>query len=312
MTRKSLFRAPVATETATNAARAAAPVVAPETEGPARDRALLSQTYKSDFDVRKACNAIKRTSSLTSAAVLTGATPESLVALAETVSIQALERLGFDISKTTSLGSVMPMMLESVALVVGDAAHYGADEQEMGKAAEQIVKTMVEVSRTRSMRGAVEARWPEDMDNETAVRLSAILALTPVSIEIEGFDFFHKPSIALRHATRVVVLAAFEMVDELCPASASAHARSVFAQSALQSMGRLYASCWKREADTTVKALGAMSPAQRTKAAAEMAGRSFAEMMGPVDTRFAQTCADLNAASGLAVTAAAAPARNKP
>lgn len=251
---------------------------------------MLSAVADASVDIRKACNGIKRMSSLGAASMVTGMDPKKTVAAAEAMAFDVLESIGFDVKDASRLASVMPMMLEATSLVIADAA-YHAEEQSLGedallKAAKFGVGVLSEIAKSRAVAKMVEPSYPSDMDSIVALRISAASAMAQVAVEIAEFDFMHTSAECVREAGKLVVKAATQGATKLAPSQASTASRLMLTQSLVHSAAKVYAAAWRAVARDEAARLDALSSESLDAALAEMEAQSLASLIEPVNKRF--------------------------
>lgn len=257
---------------------------------PRRTR-VLSGVAEATVDVRKACNGIKRMSSLGAASMVMGMDPKRTVAAAEAMAFDVLKSIGFDVCDESRLEAVLPMMMEATALVIADAA-YHAEEEGLGQelllnASKFGVGVLSEVARSRAVAKMVEPAYPGDMDAIVALRLTAASAMAHVAVEIAEFDYVHTPADCIKESGKVVVKAAMEAASTLAPSQASPGARLMLSQSLIQSASKVYAASWRAVAQMEAARLDALSEVARNASLDAMEAASLSTLLAPVNQRFA-------------------------
>lgn len=251
---------------------------------------ILSGASESAVDVRKACNGIKRTASLSAAAMLTGIDPKRSVELAESMAMTALRSAGFDVSDEVRLASVLPMMIEASCIVLADAAHRAGRTALAGSALDEAamngVATIVEVIKSRSVAKMSEQAYPSDMDAVIALRLTAAAAVTHVAVEISEFDFAHSAVACIREAGKVVVNAALEAAENLAPKQASNASRLMLSQSLIHSAAKVYGATWKAVAREEMTRMNGLSDFEWNAEMDAMGKSSLALLLVPINARF--------------------------
>jgi len=252
---------------------------------------MLSGIAEATIDVRKACNGIKRMSSLGAASMVMGMDPKRTVATAEAMAFDVLKSIGFDVSDQSRIEAVLPMMMEATALVIADAAYHaerdGLDQEFLHNASKFGVGVLSEVAKSRAVAKMVEPSYPGDMDSVVALRLTAASAMAQVAVEVAEFDFGHTPADCIKESGRVVVKEAMEAASKLAPAQASPGARLMLSQSLIQSASRVYAASWRAVAQMEAARLDALNDVAREASLDAMEAAPLASLLAPVNQRFA-------------------------
>jgi hypothetical protein len=254
---------------------ASAPVV--------RKGSFLADVEKADGDIYKGCNGIKRMGSVAAAAIFMDAEPEQVARVVERVSDTTIQAFGFNLDDREKLGAVSAMVMEPVAAIVAQAARNDLSIEDLQDVSVKLSRAVIATAQLRPVQRAVEQRWPADLDSSTMMKLSACLALTPIAVEAEEFDFFCGPSVCLKEAARLVVEHALEIADRFAPENASDGARLVLSQSIIQSAGRLYAACYRREAQRVRASIAALPNDRRAAEAARIKELAKADMKADKD-----------------------------
>ena len=269
--------------------RAAQQSVAPQAD-PRRTR-VLSGVAEATIDVRKACNGIKRMSSLGAASMVMGMDPKRTVAAAEAMAFDVLKSIGFDVSDETRLEAVLPMMMEATALVIADAAYHadkeGLTQEPLLNASKFGVGVLSEIAKSRVVAKMVEPSYPGDMDAVVALRLTAASAMAQVAVEIAEFDFAHTPADCIKECGKVVVKAAMDAASKLAPSQASPGTRLMLSQSLIQSASKVYAASWRAIAEMEAARLDSLNDDARNASLDAMEATPLTTLLAPVNQRFA-------------------------
>jgi len=256
---------------------------------PRRTR-VLSGVAEATIDVRKACNGIKRMSSLGAASMVMGMDPKRTVAAAEAMAFDVLKSVGFDVSDEIRLEAVLPMMMEATALVIADAAYHaekeGLGQESLLNASKFGVGVLSEVAKSRAVAKMVEPAYPGDMDAVVALRLTAASAMAQVAVEIAEFDFAHTPADCIKEGGKVVVKAAMEAAAKLAPSQTSLGTRLMLSQSLIQSASKVYSAAWRAVSQMEVARLDALSASAREASLDAMEAASLTALLAPVNQRF--------------------------
>jgi hypothetical protein len=251
---------------------------------------ILSGAADAAMAVRKACNGIKRMSTITVATMVAGVDAKEAVAASHGMAMAVLKSIGFDIDNAERVDAVLPMVLEATSTVLADAARHSKSwkfgGEELEKAASAGVATMSAVAKSRAIARMIEPGWPADIDTTTALRLAAASAMTQVAVEVSVFDFMHPQADCIKEAGRIVVKAATEAARDLAPPQSSSAARLMLTQNMIQSAARLYAAAWRAAAADQVAELDALSDAACDARLQAMEKASLTELLAPVAKRF--------------------------
>ena len=299
MQRNSLLTRPQR-ETSAAAAPAGAATATPTTP---RRADIVSGVVDAAIDVRRACNAIKRTAALSSATMVSGLNAHDAIEASHRMAMSVLRAIGFSTDDESRVESVMPMLLEATSLVLADAARHAPGgvfgAKELASAEALGVSALSEIAKSRVVAKMVEPSWPADIDATTALRLSAASAMAQVAVEVANFDYMHPAADCIREAGKVVVKAAMEASAAMAPARTSAAARLTLAQSLVNSAAKLYAAAWRSVAAEKTADLDALSQAALDARLDVMEKEPLATLLEPVNKRF-------SAAYSAVVTAAVA------
>ncbi|MEJ6002610.1 hypothetical protein [Paucibacter soli] len=224
--------------------------------------------------------------------MLTGIDSTRAVAVAQSMALDVLSSIGFDVEDEARVESVMPMMLEAACLVLSDAALRSQKNfqrtVELEVVAKTGVTTLVEVARSRAVIKMVEPAYPADMDSMVALRLTAAAAISQVSVEILEFDFAHTPNECIREAGKVVVKAAMDAADSLSPAQASKASKLMLTQSLIHSAAKLYAATWRAVSLDEIHRLDKLSDPACDASWHQMGETPIATLLMPVNEQFGQ------------------------
>lgn len=266
-----------------------------------RRTTILSGAADAATDVRKACNAVKRASSLAAASMFSKADPDLLAAAVQAMALDILKQIGVDVADDARVASVMPMMLEATALVLADTLRHAQDAALDARALSEATKrgaaTLGAVARSRVVSKLIEPDWPADIDSITSLRLVASSAMAHVAVEVADFDFMHPQADCVREAGRVVVRIATETARQMAPAQASAAVRLMYTQSLITSGARLYAATWRSMALDKAAELDAMADDVREEVLQAMEAASLGVLLAPLNARFESTFQAINAAA---------------
>jgi hypothetical protein len=266
-----------------------------------RRTSILSGAAEAAIDVRKACNAVKRASSLAVASMFSKADPQVLAAAAQAMALDILKQIGVDVADEARVASVMPMMLEATSLVLADTLRHAQDAaldaHSLAEATKRGAATLGAVVKSRAVAKLIEPDWPADIDSITSLRLVASSAMAHVAVEVADFDYMHPQADCIREAGRVVVRIATETARQMAPAQASAAVRLMYTQSLITSGARLYAATWRSMALDKAADLDAMPDDVREQALQAMEAASLAVLLAPLHERFETTFRAINAAA---------------
>lgn len=246
---------------------------------------LISGVAEAAVDVRKACNGIKRMSALAGASAARGVPINKMVDAAQEVALGALKAIGYDVADEKRCASVLPMMLESASVVLAHVVEEGKFD-DVDRAVEPALAAMVHTARSRLVSKSAEAAWPADMDSVMAMRLTTVAAIGQVAMEVDRFDFMHKPSECIKEATKFITESCAVAAAAIAPKGASGASRLVLSQTLVQSAARLYATVWQGVADQQAADLDAMSEPEREERLDVMAAAPLGDLLAAVHERF--------------------------
>lgn len=247
---------------------------------------FLSGSEDADFDIRKACNTLKRMTAVATACTLTGADPQEMAARVEEIAVEVLRNLGFSTDNLSQMGALLGMVCEPISLVVAEAALVGATADELRESAHRIVAAMTGLARSKGATKLIVERYPLEITTATALRMSAAAAITPVALEVGVFDFCIGEPRCIKEASRVIMDAAFEAADFLAAEESSSQARAMLTQSLLHSAGKMYATCYRIEANVTQDALEAMTDGEQAAALELLAHQKPVNALQAASNRF--------------------------
>lgn len=253
---------------------------------------VLSDAQEAQADVRKLCNGVKRVTALVSAAMHMRVQPELIAELSEQLATELLVSIGFDISNRERVASVMPMMVEASSNVLASAARWSDDvaaPDQLKEEARRAARALVEVAKSRAITTMAEPRWPSDFDSITALRLTAVSAMSGVATEIAEFDYMHSASECIKEASKVVVGAGLAAADKVAAPGSSSGARLMLSQSMVTSAARVYAAVWRTEAQLRASELDAMKHTEREAELDRMAQSPLPKLTEAVTARFAES-----------------------
>lgn len=245
-------------------------------------------------DVMRVCNQIKRMASLVVTASQSGHKIEALTARAEELTETVLDVLGYDNTEPQRLDSVRPMIMESVCALMADAAKAGEDPLNENS---NIAAALISIARSRGMARAIDRAWPSGVEEAAAVRVAAVNALTPVTLEALSFDFFHPHGELMKESAAILYEVVQQTVVEHAPEAATNASKMVLTQSLLQSAGRVMASIWNVVSEQTIEDLNSLDNTERNSAVAAMKAMSTKDVLKPVKERFGRLFGEMVVAS---------------
>jgi hypothetical protein len=217
---------------------------------PAQRTRFLAAAQDQAGGVRKAANAIKRGASLVSAAIYTGDKPQDVIDLCESTTLDVMERLGYLSEGDSRWDSVMPIALDAISYVIAECARNG---DSLTKSAQTAANLMVDMSRSKTAARIIESAWPSDIDNTTALRFSATVALSSIAAELAASRLFQEMAPIVKEAGKLVVGVAVGSAKRILPEATSESVRVMFTQSLIQSAAKLYCAVARREAIKTIE-----------------------------------------------------------
>jgi len=251
---------------------------------------ILTRTVDAGIDVRKACNTIKRMTSICTASMVSGLDPNAAVEASREMAVQVLQSIGFNIEDEPRLESVLPMMMEATSLVLADSARKGTgrefDISDLRKAASSGVIALSAVAKSRIVAKMIEPAWPTDIDAITALRLSASAAMAHISIEVSEFDFMHSATECIKEAGKTVIKAATEASAAMAPLKTPASARLTLTQSLISSASKMYAAAWHSEAKEQSSYLDSLTEIDVGLKLDQMEKASLSTLLIPVNAKF--------------------------
>lgn len=266
-------------------------------ESPSRSPRLGSFLHAPDTaarDVMRVCNQIKRMASLVVTASQSGHKIEALTARAEELTETVLDVLGYDNTEPQRLDSVRPMIMESVCALMADTAKAGEDPLNENS---NIAAALISIARSRGMARAIDRAWPSGVEEAAAVRVAAVNALTPVTLEALSFDFFHPQGELMKESAAILYEVVQQTVVEHAPEAATNASKMVLTQSLLQSAGRVMASIWNVVSEQLIEDLNSLESTERNSKVAAMKAMSTKEVLKPVKEKFGHLFAEMMVAS---------------
>lgn len=272
---------------------------------------LVSGAANAAIDVRKACNTIKRMTSIGTAAMVSGIDPKAAVEASREMAMALLRGIGFNTTDDAKLSSVMPMMMEATSVFLADAARNAPNNtfgtKELKNASAAGVKILGEVTKSRMVTKMIEPAWPNDIDSVTALRLTTSAAMAHVAIEIVEFDFMHSSSECIREAGKVIVKAATEASLAMVSSKTSQTSRLTLTQSLITSASKIYAAAWRAEALDQVVFFDSMEDAEIDAKLNESEKTALPILLASVNKRFATLFAAVAAVATETFQSDAAP-----
>lgn len=245
-------------------------------------------------DVMRVCNQIKRMASLVVTAAESGHQIEAVLARAEELTETVLDVLGYDSTDTQRLDSVRPMIMESVCSLMADSAKAGEDPLNQES---PLASALISVAKSRGMARAIDRAWPTGVEEAAAVRVAAVNALTPVTIEALDFDFFHAHGELMKESAAILYEVVQQTVVSYTPEAATDASKMVLTQSLLQSGGRVMASVWRTVADEMIEDLNSLNDVVRRARIDTIKTMTPKQVLNPVKEKFAQVFAEMVVAS---------------
>lgn len=255
-------------------------------------RASLLSGVDAGVDVRKMCNAVKRSSSAMSTAMLGLVDAQAAAQAATSLAGSLLEAVGFPLEDAARVESVMPMALEASAAVVSEAARLAAsrgqamDSAALDAAVKHGATMMAELAKNRAIARMVEPSWPADLDATAALRIAVTSALAPLTPHLLEFDYMHSAAECVREAGKTVVHAAIKAADSIAPRQASPASRAVLLQSMIGSAAKLYIAAWTATAKDETARLDALSDKEVDGELKRMECAPLAKLLAPVTQKF--------------------------
>lgn len=274
-------------------------------DAPQRNKALLSAPQEASHDLRVICNAVKRSASLTTAVIATGADGETVVLAAERMTMALLDEAGIAPAQRSEGHAAYAMTMEAVAVTIEAIAanKRGARilAEDIDSATAAAVKLFSDLIKSKPVAKIADVAWSGDIKDASALRLAICTALTPLSVHMGDYCFERDRKACLVESAKLVASVAIEAADRLAPNGSSAAARSVLQQSLLNSCSKIYISLWKREVDRTKSLLNAMDPHTRHETRVRMSSEPLSLVMEPLAGRLDATFGALVEASMLIV-----------
>lgn len=222
---------------------------------------LLSKSEDTNRSLYRICNQIKRMSSLVSAAAASGHGVDEILVHANQVCSEMLEVTGFSEVDRAQQEALRPMFLESICAMMADIARQGDDPLDPNA---PYRSAMSELARSRGVTRAMDRAYPLGTDEGTAMRLTAINALTPVLLEAMAFSFFKERDELIKEVSSAMVESVNRSAAKMCPPHTNVAVRSTITQSLLNSAGKVMASIWAVSADRAIEEANEL-PAQLRK-----------------------------------------------
>lgn len=233
--------------------RSAKPASTPGLEaGPSAPRKadFLSKAEDSNRSLYRMCNQIKRMSSLVSTAAASGHAVDAILLHANKVCTEMLEVTGFNEVDRAQQEALRPMFLESICAMMADIARQGGDPLDPSAPYRE---AMSELARSKGVARAMDRAYPMGTDEGTAMRLTAINALTPVLLEAMAFSFFKDREELFKEVSAAMVESVNRSAAKMCPPNTNVAVRTSITQSLLNSAGKVMASIWAVSADRAIE-----------------------------------------------------------
>lgn len=273
--------------------------------GSVRNTGLMSAALEANKDLRVICNAVKRSVSLTTAVIATGADAEKVVAAAERMTVALLDEAGIDPTQRSEGHATYAMTMEAVALTIETLAanKRGAQllAEDIDAASASVLNLFKELIKSKPVAKIADVAWSGDIKESTALRLAICSAMSPLAILTSDYCFELDRKTCLVESAKLVARVAVKAADLVAPGQSSASARSVLQQSLLNSCAKIYLSIWKREIDRTKSLLMGMDASKRIETRTRMASEPVSELMANLESRLDATFGALVEASMMIV-----------
>lgn len=268
---------------------------------PLRNRSLMSAAQDARRDVRLICNAVKRSTSLTTAAIVTGVDGEALVHAAERMTLNLLAEAGISDAQQREGHAAYAMVMEAVAMSIDAVAQNKrggkmlvADVDQM---ADGISKILLKLIQSKPVAKIADAAWSGDIRESSALRLTIFSALTPLAVHMGEFCFELDRRKCLVEIAREVAAVTVDLEKRFAPADASADARRVLQQTIINSCSKVLTSLWERESARVQAQLRAAGPEKQAEMRKAMAARPMSDLIEALVRRTRATMSALLEAS---------------
>lgn len=247
---------------------------------------FLSDVSQSTFDLRAACNVLKRTSMLSTASILTGADTRVMEGHVERLSIEVLSKLGFSTQDHQRMGSLLAMITEPISMVVAEAALAGATSEQILSTGTGLVQTIVNLANSRISSKIINEYYPSDIDAATSIRMTSAMAICNLANEVEYFDFGLGSEKCIKEGAAHITKSAYEAAEYLIDKSATSSSRKMMIQSLLNSAGKLYATCYRSVSGNFQSSLLNLTEQERSEQLLLISKMPASKVMGEVNKRF--------------------------
>ncbi|WP_137917035.1 hypothetical protein [Hydrogenophaga sp. 2FB] len=274
-------------------------------EAVVRNTGLMSATLDANKDLRVICNAVKRSVSLTTAVIASGADAEKIVAAAERMTVALLDEAGIDPTQRSEGHAAYAMTMEAVALTIETLAgtKRGAQilAEDVESASAAVLNLFKLLIKSKPVARIADVAWSGDIKESTALRLAICSAMSPLAILSSDYCFERDRKTCLVESAKLVARVAVKAADLVAPGQSSTSARSVLQQSLLNSCAKIYLSLWKREIERTKSLLMGMDSEKRLEVRRKMASEPVADLMSNLESRLDATFGALIEASMMIV-----------
>ncbi len=261
----------------------------------------MSAAQDARRDVRLICNAVKRSTSLTTAAIVTGVDGEALVHAAERMTLNLLAEAGISDAQQKEGHAAYAMVMEAVAMSIEAVAQNKrggkmlvADIDEM---AEGISKILLKMVQSKPVAKIADAAWSGDIRESSALRLTIFSALTPLAVHMGEYCFELDRRKCLVEIAREVAAVTVDLEKRFAPAGASSDARRVLQQTIINSCAKVITSLWERESTRVQNQIRVSSPEKQVEMRKALAERPMAELVSALVHRTRATMSALLEAS---------------
>lgn len=258
-----------------------------------REANLLSARDLAGHDIRLVCNAIKRSSALIAATLMSGRNGNEITSAAEKMTLALLKEAGVppEAQREGHYAYAVTMEAVSVTLEAVAATARGRDllANDLDRTADSAVGLFVELIKSKQVAKIADNAWSGDIANSTALRLAICTSLTPLSVAMTEFSFEQPPRQILQEAAKLVAKLGIAAADKIAPPQSSPAARTVLQQSMLNSCSKVFLAIWRAKSKFVTLELAGMSAGEQSEALRKLKSAPLADFMNEFAVRLEES-----------------------
>lgn len=181
---------------------------------------FASGAADANFDIRKACNVIKRFSSLSIAINGTDIAGTDIYELAENVALKVLTDLKFNIDDKQRMDGVFPMVMEvSCDYLAGVSKASGQKPtlESLQAIAKSSIPYLSSLAKSRTITKSLEIHWKSEIDSLTALRIVLYTSMAKMLAPLSKWDYQHTQEQCIFEISKAVMKIASDDFNKVMP-----------------------------------------------------------------------------------------------